>query len=140
MPFRLVVDAKVEAMELETEALGITPDELVRKIGELSGVRGAMISLREGLAVSSRLSVGMRAEVLAAFVPQIFVRIEQYTGEMELGAIDQVVLNTESGRCQLNRRGEIFLSVFGEKDQGFPVEELEKYLGIFRQGNLGIGN
>jgi predicted regulator of Ras-like GTPase activity (Roadblock/LC7/MglB family) len=160
-PFRLLVEAKVEVeveakVEGEVEAkvegeaevevspsaedaLGITPDELVRKIGELSGVRGAMISLREGLAVSSMLSTGMRAEVLAAFIPQIFVRVEQYTGEMDLGAIDQLVLSTESGRCQLNRRGEIFLSVFGEKGDGVPVEELEKYVGIFREGNLGIG-
>jgi predicted regulator of Ras-like GTPase activity (Roadblock/LC7/MglB family) len=132
-------EVEVEVIPSAEDALGITPDELVRKIGELSGVRGAMISLREGLAVSSMLSTGMRAEVLAAFIPQIFVRVEQYTGEMDLGAIDQLVLSTESGRCQLNRRGEIFLSVFGEKDDGVPVEELEKYVGIFREGNLGIG-
>ena len=141
VPLRLVVEAKVEVEVIPPaeDALGISPDELVKKIGELSGVRGAMISLGEGLAVSSMLSTGMRAEVLAAFIPQIFVRVEQYTGEMDLGAIDQLVLSTESGRCQLNRRGEIFLSVFGEKNHGFPVEELEKYVGIFREGNLGIG-
>jgi len=141
VPLRLVVEVKaeVEIIQPEKDAMGISPDELVKKIGELSGVRGAMISLGEGLAVSSMLSAGMRAEVLAAFIPQIFVRIQQYTGEMDLGVIDQMVLSTESGRCQLNRRGEIFLSVFGEKNHGFPVEELEKYVGIFREGNLGIG-
>jgi len=98
-----------------------TPAELITHSCELPGIAGAVIALEEGLVVAQKLPPGFAAETFAAFMPQIFGRIERYTREMQLGDVDEVALQTAAGPCQLFRNGKVFFAAMGFTGEPIPA-------------------
>ena len=56
----------------------------------------------------------MKSEVVAAFLPQIFARLNQYAGEMRLGDVDDLLFTTHGAHCQIYRLGYIYFAVLGK--------------------------
>ena len=101
-----------------------TPAEIVAGTVTLPGVAGAIVALQEGLQVASSLPEGVKSEVVAAFLPQIFARLNQYSGEMRLGDVDDLLFTTHGAHCQIYRLGYIYFAILGKAGESLPWHEL----------------
>ncbi|MDQ3622167.1 MAG: roadblock/LC7 domain-containing protein, partial [Verrucomicrobiota bacterium] len=101
-----------------------SPSEIVQQLGKRPDVAGAIVALKEGLVVAHELPEGMRGEVFAAFLPQIFARLNQYAGEMKLGEVDDLVLSTNGAHFQIFRLGILYFAVLGKPGETLPWQEL----------------
>jgi predicted regulator of Ras-like GTPase activity (Roadblock/LC7/MglB family) len=101
-----------------------TPSEIVENTVKLPGVAGAIVALQEGLPVASSLPEGVKSDVVAAFLPQIFARLNQYSGEMKLGEVDDLLFTTHGAHCQIYRLGFVYLAVLGKPGESLPWAEL----------------
>ncbi len=96
------------------------PNELVKLTCGLPGVIGAIVALEEGLVVAQKLPGGIEGDTFAAFMPQIFSRLDKYTGEMQLGETSEVSLVTSNGPCRFFRRGKVFFATLGKTGATLP--------------------
>jgi predicted regulator of Ras-like GTPase activity (Roadblock/LC7/MglB family) len=101
-----------------------TPAELVSNVVRLPGVSGALVALDEGLPVAQSLPEELKAETIAAFLPQIFARLNHYSGEMSLGEVDELLFTSRGAPCQLYRLGQVYFAVLGNPDTALPTREL----------------
>ncbi len=126
----VVVPGPHKAPETVGEIFGVphksdwTPAEIVAGTVKLPGVTGAIVALQEGLQVASSLPEGVKSEVVAAFLPQIFARLNQYSGEMKLGEVDDLLFTTHGAHCQIYRLGYVYLAVLGTPGESLPWHEL----------------
>lgn len=97
------------------------PNELVKLTCGLPGVIGAVVALEEGLVVAQKLPDGLSSETFAAFMPQIFSRLDKYTGEMQLGDTEEVTISTVGGPCRFFRRGKLFFATLGRSGEPLPA-------------------
>jgi predicted regulator of Ras-like GTPase activity (Roadblock/LC7/MglB family) len=101
-----------------------TPAEIVAGLVKLPGVAGAIVALQEGLPVAASLPEGVKSEVVAAFLPQIFARLNLYAGEMKLGDVDDLLFTTHGAHCQIYRLGYVYFAVLGKAGEALPWHEL----------------
>ena len=101
-----------------------SPQELVDGVAKLPGVAGAIVALQEGLQVAQAMPEGIKSDVVAAFLPQIFARLNQYSGEMKLGDVDDLLFTTHGAHCQIYRLGFIYFAVLGRPGESLPWHEL----------------
>jgi predicted regulator of Ras-like GTPase activity (Roadblock/LC7/MglB family) len=113
----------------DTQKQNWTPAELVAGTVKLSGVAGAIVALQEGLPVAASLPEGVKSDVVAAFLPQIFARLNQYAGEMRLGDVDDLLFTTHGAHCQIYRLGYIYFAVLGKAGEALPWHELSLITG-----------
>jgi predicted regulator of Ras-like GTPase activity (Roadblock/LC7/MglB family) len=101
-----------------------SPGEIVQEVVKLPQIAGAIVALSEGLVVAHRLPEGMKGEVVAAFLPQIFGRLNQYCTEMKLGEIDELLLSSGGAYFQAYHSGQIFFAVLGKQGESLPWHAL----------------
>ncbi|MBI1840830.1 MAG: roadblock/LC7 domain-containing protein [Verrucomicrobia bacterium] len=88
-----------------------TPQEVVQSTTRVRGVAGAVIAMQDGLLVAAQLQSPWRPEATAAFLPQIYSRMNQYLKELEAGDLDSVTLNTPSGTLFVFTAGIIYFAI-----------------------------
>ena len=101
-----------------------TPAEIVAGTVKLPGVAGAIVALQEGLQVATSMPEGVKGDVVAAFLPQIFARLNQYSGEMKMGEVDDLLFTTHGAHCQIYRLGFIYFAILGQPGAALPWHEL----------------
>ena len=102
-----------------------TPAELVAGCTGLPGVAGAMIALQDGLLVASSLPpLDGKIDTLAAFVPQIFGRMNQYSKELKFGEVQVISFAVERGTLAIFRAGVIYFAALVKPGQPVPMPEL----------------
>ncbi|MCE9609243.1 MAG: roadblock/LC7 domain-containing protein [Chthoniobacter sp.] len=106
-----------------------TPATIVAGTVKLAGVAGAIVAMQEGLPVATALPDGVKSEVVAAFLPQIFARLNQYAGEMKLGDVDDLLFTTHGAQCQIYRLGAVYFAVLGHPGAILPTRELRIIAG-----------
>ena len=79
-----------------------------------------MVALEEGLVIAQKLPAGFSADTFAAFMPQIFGRLEKYTAEMQLGAATEITIQSEHGPCHIARRGKLYFGTLGRPGEKLP--------------------
>ena len=97
-----------------------TPPEICRRICGLEGVAGSALALSDGLVLAAQLPAGLKAETVAAFLPQIFGRVSQSAVEMQLGPVTSVALAAGQGRCAIYKAGKLYLAVLGHAGASLP--------------------
>jgi predicted regulator of Ras-like GTPase activity (Roadblock/LC7/MglB family) len=102
-----------------------TPNDIVHRASQLPGVAGALIALQDGLLVAACMPPEARTETIAAFVPQIFGRMSQYTRELQLGDAKGVSFTVETGTLQVFNAGIIYFAALGKTGAHLPVPELQ---------------
>jgi predicted regulator of Ras-like GTPase activity (Roadblock/LC7/MglB family) len=108
----------------QTDKTAWSPTEVVNRLTELPDFVGAVVALQEGLVIAHKLPEPLKGEIFAAFLPQIFARLNQYSGEMSLGTIDEVVVHTEAGPCHLFRRGQVLFAALAKPGSAVPAQIL----------------
>lgn len=101
-----------------------TPDELVTRASALDGVAGALIALPDGLMVASKLSPGLNGDTLAAFLPQIFAKVNQCTKELCMGELNNLHFTMDNVPWQIFRVQSVFFAAFGSEGKTLPTAQL----------------
>jgi predicted regulator of Ras-like GTPase activity (Roadblock/LC7/MglB family) len=101
-----------------------TPNEIVQKTAQLPGVSGALIALQDGLLVASCMPPEWRTETVAAFLPQIFGRMHQYTKELRMGELQSVTFAVDAGAMQIYAAGIIYFATLSKPESPLPLHEL----------------
>jgi predicted regulator of Ras-like GTPase activity (Roadblock/LC7/MglB family) len=101
-----------------------TPNEVVSRTAALDGVAGALIALPDGLMVASRLSPDLNGDTLAAFLPQIFGKVNQCTKELRMGELNNVNFTVGNVPWKIFRVNAIFFAAFGRVGEPLPTAQL----------------
>jgi predicted regulator of Ras-like GTPase activity (Roadblock/LC7/MglB family) len=101
-----------------------TPNEVVSRASALDGVAGALIALPDGLMVASRLSPDLNGDTLAAFLPQIFAKVNQCTKELRMGELNNVNFTVGNVPWKIFRVNAIFFAAFGRAGEPLPTAQL----------------
>ncbi len=113
----------------EPEKKTWTPNEIVQRTAQLPGVAGSLIALQDGLLVASSMPQQMKTETIAAFVPQIFGRMNQYSKDLQMGETKAVSFTVDVGTIQVYNAGIIYFASLGKKGLLLPLAELQLIAG-----------
>ncbi|HEV7406318.1 MAG TPA: hypothetical protein VGO11_25440 [Chthoniobacteraceae bacterium] len=102
-----------------------SPQAMIDSIVAQPGVAGAIVALREGLVVAARLPEHMKGDTVAAFLPQIFARLNNYTHEMQLGQVEDLLLTVNGAHFQSYHMGDLYFAVLGKAGEALPWNELQ---------------
>jgi len=97
-----------------------TPQEIAQQIAALPGVSGSLLATDDGLLIAGQVPQPLKAETLAAFLPQIFGRMSSYSEEVKLGTLRAVTVSTDSAPCAMFKAGKLHLAVLGKPGQSLP--------------------
>ena len=100
------------------------PHDVVTRAVTLPGVAGALVALPDGLRVASKVPVELNADTLAAFLPQIFERVNQSTRELRMGALNNVSFTVGNVPWKIFRVNSVYFAAFGRAGEGLPGAEL----------------
>ena len=101
-----------------------TPNEIVARAMELSGVVGAIVALPDGLKVASQIPSDFNADTLAAFLPQIFDRVSQSTRELRMGALNNFNFTVGNVPWKIFRVNAVYFAAFGRAGEALPTVQL----------------
>jgi predicted regulator of Ras-like GTPase activity (Roadblock/LC7/MglB family) len=101
-----------------------SPNDIVKNLATLPGIAGAFIAMQDGLLVSAELPSHLKADTVAAFLPQIFGRMNQYSKELQLGAVSSLGFVAENVSWQIVKSGTIYLVALGKTGESLPGSTL----------------
>lgn len=99
-------------------------DQIVQNTMKLPGVSGVLLAMNDGLLVASALPPQVKGEMMAAFLPQIFGRMNQYAKELVLGELQTISLTVTNGSWQVFKSGQIFFAVSGRPGEQLSISPL----------------
>lgn len=106
-----------------------TPNEVVSRAAALDGVAGSIIALPDGLMVASRVPPDLNGDTLAAFLPQIFGKVNQCTKELRMGELNNVNFTVGNIPWKIFRVNAIFFAAFGRVGEPLPTAQLAALAG-----------
>jgi predicted regulator of Ras-like GTPase activity (Roadblock/LC7/MglB family) len=101
-----------------------TPSELVQRASLLKGVAGALIAMQDGLMVASHLPPGLNGETIAAFIPQMFGRMMQYSKELKFSQANNMTIIVDDIPLKIFRSGGVYFIVLGRAGEPLPEPHL----------------
>ena len=102
----------------------LSAKEIVANAARLPGADGALLALGDGLLVTSQTAPQIKAETIAAFLPQMFGRMNQYTKELALGPLEYLALGVEGGHWHIVKCPNIYFAVLGKRGETLPLNLL----------------
>ncbi len=100
------------------------PQDVVARAMTLPGVMGAVVALADGLRVASNVPAEQNADAVAAFLPQIFERVNQSTRELRMGALNNVGFTVGNVPWKIFRVNSIYFAAFGRAGETLPKSQL----------------
>jgi predicted regulator of Ras-like GTPase activity (Roadblock/LC7/MglB family) len=100
------------------------PQEVVARALALPGVTGAVVALADGLRVASNVPADLNADAVAAFLPQIFEKVNQSTRELRMGALNNVGFTVGNVPWKIFRVNSIYFAAFGRAGESMPKAQL----------------
>jgi predicted regulator of Ras-like GTPase activity (Roadblock/LC7/MglB family) len=98
--------------------------EIVVNTSRLPGAAGALLAMSDGLLVTSQAPSQCKTETIAAFLPQMFGRMTQYTKELSLGSLDRISLSVENGEWHVFKAPNIYFAVLGKRGEALSLNLL----------------
>lgn len=100
------------------------PKDIVARAMALPGVAGVVVALPDGLRVASEVAADLNADTLAAFVPQIFERMNQSAKELRMGALGNVSFTVGNVPWRIYRVNAVYVAAFGRPGESLPAVQL----------------
>jgi len=100
------------------------PKEVVARAAALAGVAGSVVAMQDGLRVASQVPAELNADTLAAFLPQIFERVNQCTRELRMGALNNVNFTVGNVPWKIFRVNAVYFAAFGRAGEQLPSAQL----------------
>ena len=106
-----------------------SPKDVVARAVALPGVVGAVVTLPDGLRVASEVPVEFNADTLAAFIPQLFERMNQSAKELRMGALNNVSFTVGNVPWRIFRVNSVYFAAFGRAGEALPAAQLAALSG-----------
>jgi len=120
----------------EAEKADWAPRDIVTKASALKGLAGGVISTHDGLMVAGELPAPMKADMVAAFLPQIFSRMNQYAKELQLGGdLNTMTMMFDKVPWQVSKLGKIYFAAVGRAGEPLPTAQLAVICGELAKQN-----
>jgi predicted regulator of Ras-like GTPase activity (Roadblock/LC7/MglB family) len=101
-----------------------TPSEIVSQTMVLPGVAGVIIALPDGLKVASQIPSDLNGDTLAAFLPQIFARVNQCSRELRMGDMNNLSFTVGNVPWKIFRVNAVYFAAFGRANENLPSAQL----------------
>jgi 2-oxoglutarate dehydrogenase E2 component (dihydrolipoamide succinyltransferase) len=98
----------------------VHPKDVVAKAVTLPGVAGAVVAMQDGLRVASQAPAELNGDMLAAFLPQIFERVNQSTRELRMGALNNVSFTVGNVPWKIFHVNSVYFAAFGRAGEPLP--------------------
>jgi predicted regulator of Ras-like GTPase activity (Roadblock/LC7/MglB family) len=109
------------------------PKDVVGRAAQLPGVVGAVVTLPDGLHVASEVPAGFNADMLAAFIPQVFERMNQSAKVLRMGALNNVSFTVGNVPWRLYHVNSVYFAAFGRAGETLPAAPLAALAGELDQ-------
>jgi predicted regulator of Ras-like GTPase activity (Roadblock/LC7/MglB family) len=116
--------APVVAAPILPAQLPVGPGEVVKFVASMAGMQGAVVALQDGLLIAGQLPPPLQGETIAAFLPQMFGRMSQYTVELNAGELSQLTFKAGSATWAVFKSHEVYFAAVGAPDKPLPLAEL----------------
>jgi predicted regulator of Ras-like GTPase activity (Roadblock/LC7/MglB family) len=103
-----------------------SPPGIAQKLCAMPGVAGCLLTTSDGLLVASQVPSNFKTETIAAFLPQIFARLNHYSGEMGLGVLSTVNFTAGTIPCSIAKAGRLYVSLLGRTREALPEGALQQ--------------
>jgi predicted regulator of Ras-like GTPase activity (Roadblock/LC7/MglB family) len=103
---------------------GLTPADVVARTMEMPGVAGALIALPDGLKVASQIPAELNGDTLAAFLPQLFARVNQCSRELRMGDMNNLSFTVGGVPWKIFRVNAVYFAAFGRSNASLPGAQL----------------
>ena len=100
------------------------PADIVARAMRLPGVAGALIALPDGLKVASQIPAELNGDTLAAFLPQLFARVNQCSRELRMGDLNNLSFTVGSVPWKIFRVNAVYFAAFGRANEALPTAPL----------------
>jgi predicted regulator of Ras-like GTPase activity (Roadblock/LC7/MglB family) len=100
------------------------PKDVVAQAAALPGVAGAVVGMQDGLRVASQVPSELNPDTLAAFLPQIFERVNQSTRELRMGALNNISFTVGNVPWRIFRVNSVYFAIFGRPAEPLPSAQL----------------
>jgi predicted regulator of Ras-like GTPase activity (Roadblock/LC7/MglB family) len=100
------------------------PKEVVVRAAALPGVAGSVVAMQDGLRVASQVPAEFNPDTLAAFLPQIFERVNQSTRELRMGALNNINFTVGNVPWKIFRVNSVYFAAFGRAGEQLPSAQL----------------
>jgi len=100
------------------------PKDVAARAAALPGVAGSVVALQDGLRVASEVPADLNADTLAAFLPQIFERVNQSTRELRMGALNNINFTVGNVPWKIFRVNAVYFAAFGKAGEQLPSAQL----------------
>ena len=100
------------------------PKEVVSRAAALPGVAGAVVAMQDGLRVASQVPAELNADTLAAFLPQIYERVNQCTRELRMGALNNINFTVGNVPWKIFRVNAVYFAAFGRANEPLAAAPL----------------
>jgi hypothetical protein len=74
--------------------------------------------------VASHLPPGLNGETIAAFLPQMFSRVMQYSKELKFNEASSLTLIVENVPLKIFKAGGVFFTILGRAGESLPEPHL----------------
>jgi len=101
-----------------------TPAEIVSRAMQLPGVVGTVIALPDGLKVASQIPAELNGDTLAAFLPQLFARVNQCSRELRMGDMNNLSFTVGNVPWKIFRVNAVYFAAFGRASESLPSVQL----------------
>jgi predicted regulator of Ras-like GTPase activity (Roadblock/LC7/MglB family) len=97
-----------------------TPAEIISRAMQLPGVVGSIIALPDGLKVAGQIPPDLNGDTLAAFLPQIFARVNQCSRELRMGELNNLKFTVGNVPWKIYRVNGVYFAAFGRANEPLP--------------------
>jgi predicted regulator of Ras-like GTPase activity (Roadblock/LC7/MglB family) len=87
---------------------------------KLPGVVGTVIALPDGLKVASQIPAELNGDTLAAFLPQLFARVNQCSRELRMGELNNLSFTVGNVPWKIFRVNAVYFAAFGRANESLP--------------------
>ena len=101
-----------------------TPAEIVSRTMQLPGVVGTVIALPDGLKVARQIPADLNGDTLAAFLPQLFARVNQCSRELRMGDLNNLSFTVGNVPWKIFRVNAVYFAAFGRASEALPSVQL----------------
>ncbi|HEV2453281.1 MAG TPA: roadblock/LC7 domain-containing protein, partial [Verrucomicrobiae bacterium] len=105
------------------------PNEIIARAMKLPGVTGAIIALGDGLKVAQQLPPELNADTVAAFLPQLFSRVNQCSKELRMGELNNLNFTLGNIPWKIFRVNAVYFAAFGVAGVSLPTAQLAMLAG-----------
>jgi predicted regulator of Ras-like GTPase activity (Roadblock/LC7/MglB family) len=96
------------------------PADIISRAMKLPGVVGSVIALPDGLKVASQIPAELNGDTLAAFLPQIFARVNQCSRELRMGELNNLNFTVGNVPWKIFRVNAVYFAAFGRANEPLP--------------------